>query len=86
MSCAPPERARAAIGSPAETRSPRPSSASSAQLAIQGKTNRQIAETLFVTRKTIESHLEHVFRKLGIHTRGELEAALTAEGELAPVH
>ena len=57
-----------------------------AQLAIQGKTNRQIAETLFVTRKTIESHLEHVFRKLGIHTRGELEAALTAEGELAPVH
>jgi DNA-binding CsgD family transcriptional regulator len=56
-----------------------------AQLTIQGKTNRQIAETLFVTRKTVESHLEHIFRKLGIHARGELEDALAAEAERAPV-
>jgi DNA-binding CsgD family transcriptional regulator len=56
-----------------------------AQLAIDGMTNRQIAETLFVTRKTVESHLEHIFRKLGIHSRVELEHALAAEGELTPV-
>jgi DNA-binding CsgD family transcriptional regulator len=56
-----------------------------AQLAIEGMTNRQIAETLFVTRKTVESHLDHVFRKLGIHARRELERALTGEDELAPV-
>jgi DNA-binding CsgD family transcriptional regulator len=47
-----------------------------ASLAMEGMTNRQIAETLYVTRKTIESHLERVFRKLGIHARGELQQAL----------
>jgi class 3 adenylate cyclase len=50
-----------------------------AQLAIDGMTNRQIAETLFVTRKTIESHLDHIFHKLGIHTRGELKPALAGD-------
>jgi DNA-binding CsgD family transcriptional regulator len=53
-----------------------------AQLAVEGMTNRQIAETLFITRKTVESHLDHVFRKLGIHARGELEQGLAAEDEL----
>jgi DNA-binding CsgD family transcriptional regulator len=53
-----------------------------AQLAIEGMTNRQIAETLFITCKTVESHLERVFRKLGIHARGELERAMAREDEL----
>ena len=52
-----------------------------AQLAIDGMTNRQIAQRLFITRKTVGSHLEHIFRKLGIHSRGELEGALAAEAE-----
>ena len=56
-----------------------------AQLAIEGMTNRQIAETLFVTRKTIESHLDHIFRKLGIHARGELARALPAQDELTMI-
>jgi DNA-binding CsgD family transcriptional regulator len=57
-----------------------------AQLAAEGMTNRQIAEALFVTRKTIESHLDHVFRKLDIHTRGELKQALLgAEKEPVPL-
>jgi len=51
-----------------------------AHLAIEGMTNRQIAETLFVTKKTVESHLDHVFHKLGIHARGELQQALSAPG------
>ena len=54
-----------------------------AQLAIDGLTNRQIAERLFITRKTVGSHLEHIFRKLGIHSRTELEHALAADAEPA---
>ena len=57
-----------------------------AQLATDGMSNRQIAETLFVTRKTVESHLEHIFRKLGIHARGELQRALAAQAELTAVN
>ena len=56
-----------------------------AQLALAGMTNRQIAETLFITRKTVERHLEHIFRKLGIHARGELGPALAPEDELTAV-
>jgi DNA-binding CsgD family transcriptional regulator len=52
-----------------------------AKLAIEGMTNRQIAETQFITRKTVESHLEHIFRKLDIHARGELQQALAAQAE-----
>jgi DNA-binding CsgD family transcriptional regulator len=51
-----------------------------ANLATEGMTNRQIAETLFVTKKTVESHLDRVFRKLDIHARGELQQALSATG------
>ena len=54
-----------------------------AQLAIEGMNNPQIAQSLFITRKTVESHLERTFRKLDIHTRAELERALRAEHDLA---
>jgi DNA-binding CsgD family transcriptional regulator len=53
-----------------------------AELAIEGMTNRQIAETLFITRKTVESHLEHTFRKLDIHARGELAQALAGQDQI----
>lgn len=46
------------------------------RLAADGHTNRAIAETLFVTRKTVESHLSNAYRKLGISTRSELTTAL----------
>jgi DNA-binding CsgD family transcriptional regulator len=45
-------------------------------LAAEGLTNREIAQALFVTTKTVEMHLNHAYRKLGIGSRGELEAAL----------
>jgi DNA-binding NarL/FixJ family response regulator len=35
-------------------------------------TNREVAETLVVTEKTVESHLSAAFRKLGIRSRTEL--------------
>jgi len=43
-----------------------------ADLAASGLTNRQIAEALFVTVKTVETHLARVYTKLGIATRADL--------------
>jgi DNA-binding NarL/FixJ family response regulator len=47
-----------------------------ATLAAQGYSNREIAEQLYVTRRTVETHLTHAFQKLGISSRAELAAAL----------
>ena len=47
-----------------------------AELAAKGNSNPEIAQTLFVTRKTVETHLGHVYSKLGIAGRGELGRAL----------
>lgn len=47
-----------------------------AQMAASGRTNRQIAQELFVTVKTVESHLAGAYRKLDISSRGELAGKL----------
>jgi DNA-binding CsgD family transcriptional regulator len=47
-----------------------------ADLAAEGPTNPEIAQALFVTVKTIETHLGRVYRKLGIGARNDLPAAL----------
>jgi DNA-binding CsgD family transcriptional regulator len=47
-----------------------------AELAADGYTNPEIAQSLFVTRKTVETHLGHVYRKLDISGRGGLRRAL----------
>ena len=49
-----------------------------ATLAAGGQTNRDIAQTLYVTPKTVEVHLSNAYRKLNIASRRELSAALTA--------
>jgi DNA-binding CsgD family transcriptional regulator len=49
-----------------------------ARLAADGQTNRDIAQTLYVTPKTVEVHLSNAYRKLGIGSRRELPQALTA--------
>ncbi len=46
-------------------------------MAAAGPSNREIAQTLFVTEKTVEAHLSSAYRKLGIHARGELAAQLS---------
>jgi DNA-binding CsgD family transcriptional regulator len=49
-----------------------------AALAAEGQTNRDIAQTLYVTPKTVEVHLTNAYRKLGIRSRRELSQALAA--------
>lgn len=53
-----------------------------AQLAAEGYTNREIAQALFVTGKTVETHLARAFRKLAVTSRRQLTGieALTVGG------
>jgi DNA-binding NarL/FixJ family response regulator len=50
-----------------------------ARIAAAGRTNREIAEELYVSLKTVESHLRSVYSKLGIAGRPELAEALSGE-------
>ena len=50
-----------------------------ADLAAAGQTNRDIAQTLYITPKTVEVHLSSAYRKLGIASRHELASALAEE-------
>jgi DNA-binding NarL/FixJ family response regulator len=45
-------------------------------LAAQGPTNREIAQTVYVTTRTVEVHLTSAYPKLGIDSRSKLAAAL----------
>jgi DNA-binding CsgD family transcriptional regulator len=56
-----------------------PSERRVARLAADGRTNRQIAHGLYVTLKTVETHLAHTYAKLGISHRSELPEALAGE-------
>jgi DNA-binding CsgD family transcriptional regulator len=47
-----------------------------ALLAADGRTNQEIAQSLFVTTKTVKAHLGSVYRRLSISTRGELRGQL----------
>jgi DNA-binding CsgD family transcriptional regulator len=53
-----------------------PSERRVAEMAAEGPTNREIAQALFVTPKTVEVHLSRAYRKLGINSRSQLAAAL----------
>lgn len=53
-----------------------PAERRTARLAAAGHTNREIAEQLVVTTKTVQFHLSNAYRKLGVASRAELEGAL----------
>jgi len=53
-----------------------PSERRVAQMAADGMGNAEIAQALFVSRKTVETHLSHVYVKLGIASREKLTSAL----------
>ena len=47
-----------------------------ARLVVDRKTNPEIAAALFLSQKTVESHLRNIFRKLGVSSRVELARAV----------
>jgi DNA-binding CsgD family transcriptional regulator len=47
-----------------------------AALVAEGRTNREVAAALFVTERTVASHLSHVYAKLGVRSRTELARQL----------
>jgi DNA-binding NarL/FixJ family response regulator len=49
-----------------------PPEAAVAQLAQAGRTNREIAQQLHLSIKTVETHLGHIYQKLGIRSRWQL--------------
>ncbi len=61
-----------------------PSERRVAQMAATGLGNREIAQALFVTEKTVEWHLSQVYRKLDVRSRHDLPRALGEADTLAP--
>jgi DNA-binding CsgD family transcriptional regulator len=55
-----------------------------AELVGAGHTNQEVAEVLFVSVRTVESHLGRIYRKLGVRSRTELARALPAPGGAQP--
>jgi DNA-binding NarL/FixJ family response regulator len=52
-------------------------------LVAQGATNREVADRLYLSAYTVNSHLRHVFAKLGIRSRVELARLAAERGVLA---
>ncbi len=86
------EQARAELAATGETMRGRDASTSDeltpqelqiSLLLAGGKTTREAAATLFLSPKTIEYHLRHVYLKLGIHSREELAERLASEAAQA---
>jgi DNA-binding CsgD family transcriptional regulator len=50
-----------------------------ASLVREGRTNREVAAALFVSVRTVESHLGRIYRKRGVRSRTELAASPMAE-------
>ena len=47
-----------------------------AELVVDRRTNREIAEGLFLSTKTVETHMRNIFNKLGVSSRVEVARAL----------
>ena len=54
-----------------------------AQLVVSGKTNRAMATALYISEKTVETHLSHIFAKLGVSSRA-MVASIIAQSDLKP--
>jgi len=81
-------RARAELAATGETRRQRdpstideltPQELQIALLLTAGKTTRETAAALFLSPKTVEYHLRHIYQKLGIHSRHQLAQALATQ-------
>jgi DNA-binding CsgD family transcriptional regulator len=56
-----------------------------AQLLSEGRTTREAAAALFISPKTVEYHLRHVYLKLGIRSRASLAQLFASDGGRSPV-
>jgi DNA-binding NarL/FixJ family response regulator len=84
------DRARAELAATGETHRRRdaaglddltPQELQVALLLTSGKTTREAAAALFLSPKTVEYHLRHVYQRLGLHSREELAKRLGRQGE-----
>jgi DNA-binding CsgD family transcriptional regulator len=50
-----------------------------ASLVAEGRTNREVAAALFLGERTVASHLNHIYAKLGVRSRTELALRLRAD-------
>jgi len=56
-----------------------------ARAIATGKSNREVASELYISVKTVESHVGQILTRLGVDSRGEIERALLREGAGARV-
>jgi DNA-binding CsgD family transcriptional regulator len=76
------EKARAElgrIGGRTRTEGLTPAEQRVAALVAKGRTNREVAAALFVGESTVETHLSHVYAKLGVRSRAELARTFRAD-------
>jgi DNA-binding CsgD family transcriptional regulator len=76
------EKARAElgrIGGRTRTEGLTPAEQRVAALAAEGRTNREVAAALFLGERTVETHLSHVYAKLGVRSRAELARTYRAD-------
>ena len=69
------EQLRARLPATSAGRSPlSPREVEVAKLVARGMTNKQIGETLFVSERTAENHVQHILVKLGFSNRSQIAA------------
>lgn len=55
-----------------------------ARMVVQGLTSREVAESMFVSTRTVEAHVRHIYRKLGVNSRRQLREMASQIPELGP--
>jgi DNA-binding NarL/FixJ family response regulator len=52
------------------------------RLLVAGRTDREIAEALALSPRTVQVHVAHIYEKLGVHSRAEASVAASDAGLL----